>query len=171
MTAIYLSLGSNINRHKYITAALDALEKLLGNLIISSVYESKPVGFNGSNFFNLVVGAKTELTLADLSEKLKEIEDANGRVRTGPKFSPRTLDIDILTYSDFVGADEGVELPRAEIISNAFVLLPLAEIAPHESHPQLHETYSQLWMAYDKSSQTLWPIDFVWNGRRISSAQ
>jgi 2-amino-4-hydroxy-6-hydroxymethyldihydropteridine diphosphokinase len=171
MTAIYLSLGSNIHRHKYITAALDALADLFGNLRISSVYESKSVGFNGSNFFNLVVGAETELTLADLSEKLKKIEDENGRLRSGPKFSPRTLDIDILTYGNFVGVDAGVELPRAEITKNAFVLLPLAEIASAVCHPQLQRTYAELWAAYDKSSQVLWTIDFVWREKKISAAQ
>lgn len=170
MTAIYLSLGSNIDRHKHIVAALDALEDLLGDLIISSVYESKSVGFNGSNFFNLVVGADTELPLADLSEKLKKIEDANGRQRSGPKFSPRTLDIDILTYGNFVGVESGVELPRAEITKNAFVLLPLAEIAPAVAHPQLQKTYAELWAFYDKDSQVLWAIDFMWRDRKISAA-
>src|SRR6187402_104468 len=129
MTAIYLSLGSNVDRHKNIRAALNALADLLGELQISSVYASKSVGFDGSNFFNLVVGADTALPVAELSETLKRIEDDNGRKRNGPKFSPRTLDIDILTYGDFVGVDGGIELPRAEITKNAFVLLPLAEIA------------------------------------------
>jgi len=168
MTAIYLSLGSNIHRHQYITSALDALADLFGHLTISSVYESKSVGFNGSNFFNLVVGAQTELCLADLSEKLKKIEDENDRLRSGPKFSPRTLDIDILTYGNFVGVESGVELPRAEIIQNAFVLWPLAEIAPAVRHPQLQQTYAELWANYDKSSQILWAIDFVWRKRKIS---
>src|SRR6187402_643424 len=141
MTSVYLSLGSNLDRHRHILAGLDALETLFGALVISSVYESKSVGFNGSNFFNLVVGVQTELALADLSEALKRIEDNNGRVRSGPKFSPRTLDIDILTYGDFVGIDVGIELPRAEISKNAFVLLPLAQIAAEVLHPQLQKTY------------------------------
>ncbi|MES2672728.1 MAG: 2-amino-4-hydroxy-6-hydroxymethyldihydropteridine diphosphokinase [Pseudomonadota bacterium] len=170
MTPIYLSLGSNIHRHQYITAALDALADLFGNLKISSVYESKSVGFNGSNFFNLVVGAETELLLADLSETLKKIEDENGRQRSGPKFSPRTLDIDILTYGNFVGVEAGVELPRAEITKNAFVLLPLAEIAATVCHPQLQRTYAELWAVYDKNSQSLWAIDFIWRDRKISLA-
>lgn len=171
MTDIYLSLGSNVDRHTNITAALDALSELLGELKISSVYESKSIGFDGSNFFNLVVGADTNLSIAELSETLKRIEDNNGRKRNGPKFSPRTLDIDILTYGDFVGTEGGVELPRAEITKNAFVLLPLAEIAPQVLHPQLQKTYRELWQGYDQGSQSLWSIDFSWNGKIISAAR
>lgn len=169
MTAIYLSLGSNVERYKHITSALDALANLLGDLTISSVYESKSIGFDGRNFFNLVVGAQTRLGIAELSDVLKRIEDDNGRKRSGPKFSPRTLDIDILTYGDFVGVESGIELPRAEITKNAFVLLPLAEIAPQIRHPQLQKTYAELWQAYDQSSQSLWAIDFEWQGRKIST--
>jgi 2-amino-4-hydroxy-6-hydroxymethyldihydropteridine diphosphokinase len=168
MTAIYLSLGSNVDRHKNITAALDALAALLGDLQISSVYESKSVGFDGSNFFNLVVGAHTTLSIVELSETLKRIEDNNGRKRNGSKFSPRTLDIDILTYGDFVGVESDIELPRAEITKNAFVLLPLSEIAPDELHPQLQKNYRDLWFDYDRTSQSLWVIDFEWNGKIIS---
>lgn len=170
MTEIYLSLGSNVERHKHIAAALDALAELFVELRISSVYESKSVGFEGSNFFNLVVGANTTLSVAELSETLKRIEDDNGRKRSGPKFSPRTLDIDILTYGNFIGVDHGVELPRAEITKNAFVLLPLAEIAPQVVHPQLQKTYQQLWVEYDQASQSLWAIDFEWKDRLISLA-
>lgn len=170
MTAIYLSLGSNQERHKHILAALDALSELLGELVVSSVYESKSVGFDGSNFFNLVVGAHTRLSVLQLSENLKRIEDDNGRKRNGPKFSPRTLDIDILTYGDLVGVTDGIELPRAEITQNAFVLLPLAQIAPDVLHPHLQKSYSQLWSEYDQASQQLWAIDFEWRGQRISTA-
>lgn len=168
MTAIYLSLGSNVDRHNNITAALDALTDLFGELHISSVYESKSVGFDGSNFFNLVVGVDTRLSITELSETLKRIEDNNGRKRNGPKFSPRTLDIDILTYGDFVGIENGIELPRAEITRNAFVLLPLAEIAPQVLHPQLQKKYIDLWQEYDQASQVLWTIDFEWNNKTIS---
>lgn len=168
MTVIYLSLGSNVDRHKNITAGLDALAELFGELQISSVYESKSVGFDGSNFFNLVIGAHTILSIAELSETLKRIEDNNGRKRSGPKFSPRTLDIDILTYGDFVGIENDIELPRDEITKNAFVLLPLAEIASDVLHPQLQKTYRDLWQDYDQVSQSLWSIDFEWSGKVIS---
>ncbi len=160
MTQVFLGLGSNLEREKNIRAGLLALKDVFGDLTLSQVYESESVGFKGSNFYNLVVSLQTDLTIAELSNTLKKIEDKNGRVRTGPKYSPRTLDIDILTYGDFVGVEAGVDLPRAEIIENAFVLLPLSELAPHELHPTLQKTYADLWASYDPNAQLLWRIDF-----------
>ena len=168
MSRVYLSLGSNIDRYRHISAALDALVADFGALDISTVYESEAVGFDGSNFLNLVVGVHTDLSIGDLSTRLKQIEDDNGRNRKGPKFSPRTLDIDILTVDDFVGEDSGVELPRDEITKNAFVLLPMAELAPDTPHPMLKRTYRELWQAYDQSAQKLWPVGFEWRGEEIS---
>ena len=160
MTQVFLGLGSNLEREKNIRAGLLALKDAFGDLKLSQVYESESVGFKGSNFYNLVVSLQTNLTVSELSDTLKKIEDKNGRVRTGPKYSPRTLDIDILTYGDFVGVEAGVDLPRAEITENAFVLLPLAELAPRELHPQLQKSYAELWQDYDKTAQILWAIPF-----------
>jgi 2-amino-4-hydroxy-6-hydroxymethyldihydropteridine diphosphokinase len=161
VTQVFLGLGSNLDREKNIRAGLLALKTIFGDLTLSSVYESESVGFKGSYFYNLVVAIHTELTIAQLSDALKKIEDDNGRVRTGPKYSPRTLDIDILTYGDFVGVEAGVELPRAEVTENAFVLLPLAELAPRELHPRLKTSYAELWASYNQDAQVLWKIDFL----------
>lgn len=169
MSRVFLSLGSNIDRYRHIAAALDALSAQFARLDISTVYESEAVGFAGRNFLNLVVGVDTELSIAELSARLKQIEDDNGRNRSGPKFSPRTLDIDILTVDDLVGDREGVHLPRDEITKNAFVLLPMAELAPDTPHPALGVTYAELWRAYDKSQQKLWPVAFEWRGRDLSA--
>ena len=168
MVDIFLGLGSNTDKHKNLCAGLDARTSALGELKLSSVYESLSVGFAGRNFYNLVVKAQTDLPLEELSRRLKQIEDANGRLRDGPKFSPRTLDIDILTYGDVVGKFGDIELPRDEILFNAFVLRPLAELAPNKRLPGSQHTYEQLWSTYDQSSQLLWPIDFDWAGRRVS---
>ncbi|WP_444883627.1 2-amino-4-hydroxy-6-hydroxymethyldihydropteridine diphosphokinase [Microbulbifer sp. PSTR4-B] len=162
MAQVYLSLGSNINRAQYIRAALDALAGQFGDLEVSQVFESEAVGFPGDNFYNLVVGLQTDLPVGQLALCLRGIEDANGRLRSGPKFSARTLDIDILIYDQLTGTIDGVKLPRGEIVKNAFVLQPLAEIAPEVLHPIEQKTYRQLWNEYDQASQKLWPVEFIW---------
>ncbi len=167
MARVYLSLGSNIDRYTHITKALDALTSRFGELQISTVFESESVGFDGSNFLNLVVGMETDLSVGKLSLQLKIIEDDNGRDRSGPKFSSRSLDIDILTYDQLVGDVDGVQLPRDEIAANAFVLLPLSEIAATQRHPQTNLSYSQMWDAYAQE-QKLWPVLFTWKGQVIS---
>ena len=147
MNTVLLSLGSNIDRTKNITAALDGLKDLFGELMISSVYESEPVGFSGDCFFNLIVGIETNLSLKKLTKKVKGIEDQNGRIRTGPRFSARTLDIDIVTYGSLLGLNIGIELPRPELYYNAFVLWPIAELLPSVRDAKTGKTYLELWQA------------------------
>jgi 2-amino-4-hydroxy-6-hydroxymethyldihydropteridine diphosphokinase len=158
---IYISVGSNIEREKYTKAGLQGLTEIYGELVLSRVYESVSVGFQGSHFYNLVVKAFTDLTIDEVCQTLKLIEDNNKRERSSQKFSPRTLDLDLLLY-DAVISHDSVELPRPEILYNAFVLQPLAEIAPQDKHPIAGKTYADLWQEYDKTQQQLWPIEFTW---------
>ncbi|HEY5716938.1 MAG TPA: 2-amino-4-hydroxy-6-hydroxymethyldihydropteridine diphosphokinase [Motiliproteus sp.] len=167
MTQVYLSIGSNINRQHYVASCLDGLAHRFGALEISSVFESEAVGFDGDPFYNLVVGLHTDLTLDVLFHFLRETEHAHDRCRQAAKFSPRTLDIDILTYGDYCGPFAGGELPREEITRNAFVLWPLAEIAPTTLHPGLGLSYAQLWAEFDRTAQALWPVSFHWQGREL----
>lgn len=159
MAQVYVSIGSNIDKKKNISGCLKALAEHFGALVLSPIYESEAVGFEGDNFYNLVAKFKTSLSVGELNEQLKAIEDQYGRKRTGPKFSGRTLDIDILTYDDLVGDIDGVQLPRDEITKNAFVLLPMNDIAADELHPELQVTYGRLWFFFDKESQSLWPVE------------
>lgn len=170
MAQVYVSIGSNIDRERHVCAALDALNREGRDLRISSVYESEAVGFDGAPFYNLVVGFETDWPLAELNRWLKQVEDHNGRDRAHPKFSARTLDIDVLLYDDLVGEHDGILLPRPEITENAFVLCPLAEIAPELEHPLLKQDYRSLWQSYQRD-QKLWPVDFDWAGRRISHSR
>ncbi len=169
MAQVFVSIGSNTEREVYIKRCLEALEANFEKLALSPVYESAPVGFNGDNFYNLVASFKTDLPVGELSKKLKMIEDDNGRCRTSPKFSSRTLDVDILTYDALIGEIDGVTLPREEITENAFVLWPLAELAPKSRHPVLAETYQQLWLDYDKTKQSLHPVPFIWRDKDLSA--
>ncbi len=162
MTRVYLSFGSNIDREHNIRSGLDALARHFPQLLLSPVYESSAVGFDGEAFLNLVVAIDTELSVGELSAMLRAIEADHGRTRGEKKFASRTLDIDILTYGDAVGVIDGVELPRDEILKHAFVLKPLADIAPEERHPLLQKNYAELLAAKDFSSQSLWPVPFQW---------
>ena len=161
MTKVYLSLGSNIDREQHIKAGLDSLQHVFGELTLSPVYESESVGFEGDAFYNLVVALETDLSVEAMSELVKKIEDENDRSRTGPRFSSRTLDIDILTVGDLSGDIDGVQLPRDEIEKNAFVLLPLSDIAGDEVHPVLNVSYGDMWRQY-AGDQKLWQVPFVW---------
>ncbi len=159
MTRVYVSVGSNQKAHYHIPKALEAIASLFSPVEISPVYESVAVGFDGDNFLNLVVGFDTELSLTVLNSKLGEIEKSCGRVRGKQRFRPRTMDLDLLLYGDLICHDDEWDIPRQEIISNAFVLKPLSDLAPNDIHPELHQSYSQLWRQGDFSDQKLWQVE------------
>lgn len=159
MARIYISVGSNIDRETNIRGAVRELAQAFGPLLLSSVYESEAVGFVGDAFYNLVVGADTHLDVAAVVSLCKQIEDNYGRVRDGVKYCGRSLDLDLLTYDQLICTDP-VELPRAEILQNAFVLQPLAELAPDTLHPSLQQRYAALWQAY-RVPQKLWIVPFA----------
>lgn len=161
MAEIYISLGSNINRQHYIEQGLNALTDAFGSLRLSSLFESEAVGFAGKAFYNMVVGVNTAQTLSQVAATLRNIEFANGRSQDAKKFSPRTLDLDLLLYDDVI-ANEPAQIPRDEINKNAFVLWPLAEIAGHLAHPIIGQCYDELWQQYDKTQQQLKIVPLVW---------
>ena len=160
MANVYLSIGSNVNRSENIRSCIDSLSAIFGQLSLSPVYESTAVGFEGDNFYNLVVGVETNLRVGELSTILKKIEDQHGRDRKAPKFGPRTLDIDIITVDDMVGEVDGIKLPRDELLKNAFVLLPMAVLIGDQLHPETGLSYQSHWERFDKSKQFLKEIDF-----------
>ncbi|MEI6859549.1 MAG: 2-amino-4-hydroxy-6-hydroxymethyldihydropteridine diphosphokinase [Shewanella sp.] len=161
LSRVYISLGSNIEPERYLKSGLMELNYHFGKLRYSSVYESEAVGFDGNNFLNMVVAVDTDLSIEELVFLFKKIEQDNGRLVGAKKFASRTLDLDLLLYGDKVTLTP-VELPRAEILTNAFVLWPMAELAPDLVHPLVNISYQRLWDAYDKTQQRLWPVSFVW---------
>jgi 2-amino-4-hydroxy-6-hydroxymethyldihydropteridine diphosphokinase len=150
MKKIYVGIGSNINSKYHIKFAVSALRYQFLVTEISPCFVSEAVGFIGENFINLVVAIKTSLTVAKISKILLSIEDSTGRDRTKPKFSSRTLDLDILSYGNVVGEVDGIKLPRDEILTQAHVLLPLSLIATYDTHPISKKTYKEHWQAFNK---------------------
>ena len=149
---VYIGLGSNVDRDKNIWLAIREMRKVFGPLEISPVYESAAVGFDGNDFLNLVAGFKTENELAEVVNALREIEDKLGRDRTQPRFSPRPIDLDILTYDELEIDQSGIQIPRHEILQNAFVLKPLQDIAPDVVHPVANKTFRQLWQVMEPNA-------------------
>lgn len=161
---VFLSLGSNIDRSNNIRRCLTTLADLFGEVLSSPVYESEPVGFQGACFYNLTVKIETSLSLKQLTKVLKEVEDQQGRLRGGERFSSRTLDIDVLTYDSLCGVYEGIELPRPELFYNAFVLLPMAMLAAQQIEAKSNKSYSALWQEHQDQilrKQKLWVVDFA----------
>jgi len=120
----YLSLGSNINAQANIDFALEKLEKVLSSTQCSSTHQTTAEGFEGDDFLNLIFAGETELSFEDLNKKLKKIEDDSGRERNVPKFSARTLDIDIVLQ---INEDE-ILFESDEVSKYSFVSEPLKEI-------------------------------------------
>ncbi|MBA1294984.1 2-amino-4-hydroxy-6-hydroxymethyldihydropteridine diphosphokinase [Pseudomonas lurida] len=165
LTQVYLGLGSNIERERHLRAGLDALAGLLVDIRCSAVFESQPVGIKSGPFFNLVVSAYTDLALMELDRRLKLIEADNGRYAPDRKGLP--LDIDVLLYGELVGNFDGLVLPRAEILKNAFVLWPLSLMAPDRMHPEAGKTMAHLWRDA-QIDQVLAPVAFEWQGQQLT---
>jgi 2-amino-4-hydroxy-6-hydroxymethyldihydropteridine diphosphokinase len=158
----YISIGSNIRRDEHIPSSLTALKQRFGDLTLSSVYETAAVGFTGDAFYNLVVAFNAELPAKEVAKILRQIELDHGRTRDSQKFSARTLDLDLILYGDLVLSDGRLQIPRDEIERYAFVLEPLAEIAPTLQHPVKHVDYASLWRSFDKTGLQQQRINPPW---------
>jgi 2-amino-4-hydroxy-6-hydroxymethyldihydropteridine diphosphokinase len=169
MADIFISLGSNIEREYHVKNGLKALAKAFNlsfeQLTLSSLFESDAVGFSGNAFYNMVIGIKTDCDVEQVAVKLREIEFTYGRSANAKKFSPRTLDLDLLLYDDLI-IDTPAQLPRDEIDKNAFVLWPLSEVAPTLVHPIIKVNYQTLWQNYDKTKQQLKVVRNCWNSQK-----
>ena len=158
----YISIGSNIDKDKHIPASLLALENQFGPLTCSSIYESDAVGFEGETFYNLIVEFNSTLEVKDVAKLLRQTELDNGRERNSQKFSSRTLDLDLILYDDLILNDGRLQIPRDEIERYAFVLEPLAEIAPDLKHPISQLSYGELWDRFDKQNLKQYRVTPIW---------
>lgn len=171
MVWVALGLGSNRDPEQNIASCLDELLLRFNDLQLSSVFRSSAQDKSGPDYLNMVVGIDTDLPLQELAAVLKKIEDKHRRDRSTPHPASITLDIDILTWGDKSGTFDRIVVPRPEITTAAYVLWPLAQIAPKKKHPVLKQTYAELWQAFDKSMASIEPVPFTWHERVISRAK
>ena len=134
MADVYLGLGSNLgNRIEHLARGRKAIAEKAGAILAaSSIYDTAPWGpVPQDNYLNQVLCVSTTLAPRDLLAALHEIERAAGRDRRNEvRYGPRVLDLDILMYGDRTVQEDGLVIPHPRIAERAFVLVPLAEIAP-----------------------------------------
>ncbi|MCG9678257.1 2-amino-4-hydroxy-6-hydroxymethyldihydropteridine diphosphokinase [Vibrio sp. Isolate24] len=145
MNTTYIGVGSNVDRHKHIEAAIRELSLLGQNLRLSTVYECEAVGFEGEAFFNLVVEMQTSLDLLEFARQLRQIELKWGREENAKKFEPRTVDLDIILFGQNI-SEHSPELPRSDIYKYGFVIEPLHELCADLCVPGDGRTIHQIWL-------------------------
>jgi len=158
MPDAYVAAGSNVRPRASLGEALRRLRGDFPGLRASRAYANAAVGFEGADFINLVVAFPSDLPTEALFDRLKTVEGACGREPGAPKWGPRTLDLDLLLHGDEVGRFGGKTLPHPDLLIRAWVLGPLAELAPGLVHPVAGERIDALWNRFDKSAHPLAPV-------------
>ena len=154
MTTAFVGVGSNIEPDRNVPAGLADLRHRLGSLVCSTVYETEAVGFDGPAFYNLVVRLDRPPALEALAAELRAVEAAFGRgAEAEQRRGSRALDLDLLVYGDRV-ATEPMPLPRPDVRRYAFVLKPLAELAPEFPEPGSGVPFAELWAAFPAERTT-----------------
>jgi len=143
----YLGIGSNTCRKKHINSCIEYLQRSFKKTTISPIYRSPSFGFNGHDFHNLVVCIESVFTPPQMKQWIQSIEDIHGRDRSKPRYSNRTLDIDLLLCDDLIIDDGNIQIPRAEILKRKYVLKPLQDLAPDMIHPLAQKRLADLWQA------------------------
>lgn len=155
MPAVYVAAGSNVDPEHNLARAFAELARRFPGLRSSGWYRNAAVGFSGADFINAVVGFDTDHTLEQVLEQLHAVEALCGRARAAPKWAPRAMDLDVLLYGDRVCEGSPATLPRPDLLQRAYMLGPLAEIAPDVRHPTAHSTIAELWARFDRAAHPL----------------
>jgi 2-amino-4-hydroxy-6-hydroxymethyldihydropteridine diphosphokinase len=155
MTLAYVSGGSNLDAEQNLLRAARELKSTYPGARFSSVYRNAAVGFEGPEFLNFATELPVQGEPGALKAELERIEGLCGRPRYAPKWAPRTMDLDILLFGDRVLELPGLIPPRPQLLHWAFMLGPLAELAPETVHPTDHRSIGALWSAFDRGAHPL----------------
>jgi 2-amino-4-hydroxy-6-hydroxymethyldihydropteridine diphosphokinase len=158
MPEVYVAAGSNVAPESHLARAVAALAHEFPGARCSPWYRNRAVGFVGDDFINLAAGFATELPLREVVARLQAIELACGRTRAAPRWAPRTMDLDVLLYGDLVCEEPDLKLPRPDLLQRAYMLGPLAALAPEVMHPTAHLTIGELWRRFDQTAHPLEPL-------------
>ena len=162
MATVFLGLGSNESPEENLRLAISELRLRYGDLVLSPVYQSTAVGFDGADFLNLVVRLQSDDSPLEICTEIELIHNLAGRVRGSDKWGSRTIDIDLLLYNDLIQDERPVHVPREDILQFSFVLRPLAEIAPDQVHPVTGKTFHEHWQVFDAEIHPLKETSVVW---------
>ncbi|MCB9418404.1 MAG: 2-amino-4-hydroxy-6-hydroxymethyldihydropteridine diphosphokinase [Ardenticatenaceae bacterium] len=145
MSQVLLSLGTNLGERRHnLRRAVQQLDEEMVVTAVSPVYETEPWGEpDQPDFLNICLAATTTQTPRQLLKSIKQIELDLGREATY-RWGPRLIDIDIIFYDDIVMAEEGLNIPHARLADRAFVLTPLADVAPDWVHPITGKTVVEM---------------------------
>lgn len=162
----WVSLGSNYQRSYQLARALQALQARFGPLRVSRTFETQPVGIkvvSCAAFYNLVAGFTTSLRPGAVNAVLKEIEANTTYLLPEDKSTyVRALDLDLVSWNDTAGQVDGLLLPYPNLLQHDFVLLPLAELVPHQRPAGFQQTYLELWHEYAHPEQHMQPVELNW---------
>jgi 2-amino-4-hydroxy-6-hydroxymethyldihydropteridine diphosphokinase len=152
---VFVAAGSNVAPQEHMARATCELTRAFPDVRFSPWYQNRAAGFEGEDFINLVAGFTTLLPVDELLVVLRAIEALCGRPREAPRWAPRTMDLDVLLYGDLVCRRPGLTLPRPDLLVRAYMLGPLADLAPNLMHPVAGVTIAELWGSFDQAAHPL----------------
>jgi 2-amino-4-hydroxy-6-hydroxymethyldihydropteridine diphosphokinase len=156
---VYLAAGSNVAPERHLACAVAALAREFPGARFSPWYRNRAAdAAGGADFINLVAGFSTALPVRELQSRLRAIEARCGRACSAPPAAPQrrpALDLALLLYGDLVCAEPQLTLPRPELLTRAYMLGPLAALAPQALHPTARLTIGELWQRFDRAAHPL----------------
>jgi 2-amino-4-hydroxy-6-hydroxymethyldihydropteridine diphosphokinase len=152
MTEVFVAAGSNLEPERHLACALNELRRAFPTVRTSSWYRSRAADGAGADFVNLVLSFITALSPREVRAQLKATEVRCGRTRPSRGVE---LDLDLLMYGELMLREHDLELPRPELLTQAYLLGPLAELAPALRHPGAGHSIGELWGQFDKSQHPL----------------